>query len=110
MTEADWLACRDPEEMLVFLAERASPRKSCLFACGCCRRVIRHLRAKESRRAVEVAEAFADGLASEEELEKANNEHGGHRQQALQQVQQAEQSVLAGIQWYNANVLNKNKK
>ena len=47
---------------------------------------------------------------AEEELEKANNEHGGHRQQALQQTQQAESSVIAGIQWYNKNVVNKNKK
>ena len=47
---------------------------------------------------------------AEEELEKANSEHGGHRQQALQQTQQAESSVIAGIQWYNANVLNKDKK
>ena len=31
----------------------------------------------------------------------------GHQQQALKHVQQAEQSVLAGIQSYNANVLNK---
>jgi Zn-dependent protease with chaperone function len=47
---------------------------------------------------------------AEEELEKANNEHGGFRQSALQQVQQAESTVVKGIQWYNANVLNKNKK
>jgi hypothetical protein len=46
---------------------------------------------------------------AEEELEKANNEHGGFRQSALQQTQQAEQTVEKGIQWYNANVLNKNK-
>jgi hypothetical protein len=47
---------------------------------------------------------------AEEELEKANNEHGGHRQQALQLTQQAQANVIAGIQWYNANVLNKNNK
>jgi hypothetical protein len=46
---------------------------------------------------------------AEEELEKANNEHGGFRQQALQQTQQAEQTTEKGIQWYNANVLNKKK-
>ena len=46
---------------------------------------------------------------AEEELEKANNEHGGFRQAALQQTQQAEATVTKGIQWYNANVLNKKK-
>ena len=46
---------------------------------------------------------------AEEELEKANNEHGGFRQTALKQTQEAEQTVLRGIQWYNANVLNKKK-
>jgi len=46
---------------------------------------------------------------AEEELEKANNEHGGYRQTALKQTQEAEASVTQGIQWYNANVLNKKK-
>ena len=46
---------------------------------------------------------------AEEELEKANNEHGGFRQEALKQTQQAEQTTERGIQWYNANVLNKKK-
>lgn len=42
---------------------------------------------------------------AEEELEKAAPNKGGHRETALQQVQQAESSVIAGIQWYNQNVL-----
>jgi hypothetical protein len=46
---------------------------------------------------------------AQEELEKANDEHGGYRKEALQHVQQAEQSVVSGIQYYNANVLNKKK-
>ena len=46
---------------------------------------------------------------AEEELEKANTEHGGHRLQALQQTQQAESSVIAGIQWYNQNIVKQKK-
>ena len=44
---------------------------------------------------------------AEEELEKANSEHGGHRQEALKTTQQAEAQVIAGIQWYRTNVVKK---
>jgi hypothetical protein len=56
-----------------------------------------------------MAAALSHLRQAEEELEKANNEHGGYRATALKQTQQAEASVTQGIQWYNANVLNKKK-
>jgi hypothetical protein len=67
MTEAEWLACDDPGPMLDFLRGRPSERKLRLFACACCRRVWYLLRDKRSRRAVEVAEGYADGQATTEE-------------------------------------------
>src|SRR5262245_50164409 len=79
MTEQEWLTCLEPERMLTFLHERKvisihgefGERKLRLFAAACCRRVWPLLRDERSRRAVEVAERHADGLADDRELEAA---------------------------------------
>ena len=63
MTEAEWLNCEQPDRMLEFVHDRASPRKWRLLACAFCRRVWNLLKDKRSRRAVELAEGFADGSA-----------------------------------------------
>src|SRR5438874_562960 len=72
MTEAEWLACAEPDEMLVLLNEKANSRKLRLCCCGFVRRVWHQLmRVEESRRAVEIAEEFADGQCSEQDLSSA---------------------------------------
>jgi hypothetical protein len=82
VTEQEWLIGDDPQAMLAWLApEEASDvtvpsrawmdRKLRLYACACCRLVWHLLIDDRSRRAVEVAEKFADGLATETQLSAA---------------------------------------
>ena len=71
MTESDWHRSTDPAAMLAVLADRGvSERKLRLFAVACCRRVW-HLLPEESQTAAEVAERYADGLATQDELHNA---------------------------------------
>jgi hypothetical protein len=72
MTEAEWLACTDPQPMLEFLRRKASDRKVRLFAVACCRRVWSSLEHEEFRDAVRKAELFADGLADRSEMLQAS--------------------------------------
>jgi hypothetical protein len=66
MTESEWLAAEEPQPMLNFLGSRVSDRKLRLFACGCCR--LAGFPNQKVRRAVEVAERFADGQANAADL------------------------------------------
>jgi hypothetical protein len=73
MTEAEWLACTDPDVLLKWLQRskrhQISNRKLRLFSCACCRRMW-HLLSEGSREAVETAEGFADGVVNEQKVEK----------------------------------------
>jgi hypothetical protein len=86
MTESEWGACTEPRRMLRFLlgtdhpriadveafpACRASDRKLRLFACACYGRVRHLLPDALAEAAVVVAERFAEGLATAEELQGA---------------------------------------
>jgi hypothetical protein len=78
---AAWAACENPEWMLWVLnsCDLINDRNNRLFACGCVRntpladgrKVWDLLTDERSRTAVEVAERFADGNATEEELDAA---------------------------------------
>jgi hypothetical protein len=87
MTESEWATCTRPDRMLRFLLGtdypridavesfpdcRASDRKLRLFACACYHRLRELFPDPQARAAVEVAERFADGLASREELEQVH--------------------------------------
>jgi len=70
LTERDWLTCADSISMLRFLQGKISERKSRLFDCAACRRVW-HTLDEESRRAVDVWDRHAEGLATTDEVGKA---------------------------------------
>ena len=73
MTEQDWLTASDPEPMLKFLLAKPNERRLRLFALACCRSIWHLLGNPACRKAIEVAEMYADGLTSAEELEAAHN-------------------------------------
>lgn len=70
MTETEWMNCTDPAPMLEFLRTQrtASERKLRLFAAACCRRVLNLLIDKHSRKALTIAERYADGEVTAEKL------------------------------------------
>jgi hypothetical protein len=86
MTEAEWISSNDPAALLRWLSYTtgggmgdgpplwlSTDRKLRLFACACCRQVWDRLTDPCSRRAVEVAERYADGLATRKEMDLAWN-------------------------------------
>jgi hypothetical protein len=68
MTEAEWVACTEPEPMLEFLRGKSSDRKLRLFACACCRHVWDRLQSGYSHDAVEATEQIVDGLAQGDDI------------------------------------------
>jgi hypothetical protein len=79
--EAEWLACDDPCVLVQWVDglfpsqrrdARVTTRKLRLFACSCCRLVWDLLTDPRSRHAVEIAERFVEGMASQQELARAS--------------------------------------
>jgi hypothetical protein len=68
MTKAQWLACREPYEMVRHLSGKGHGRKLRLFAVACCRRIWDAFPDDQCRRRVEIAEDFADGHVTRKEL------------------------------------------
>jgi hypothetical protein len=62
MTRSEWLKATNPHELLAHLGDNAGDRKLRLVACACARRAWALLRDKRTRKAIEIAERYADGL------------------------------------------------
>jgi hypothetical protein len=73
MTEAEWLACEDPQAMVAFALESMSARKRRLLSVARARMVWHLMTDGRSRDAVEVAERHADGAADEHALTVARD-------------------------------------
>jgi hypothetical protein len=71
VNEQEWLACTDPAVMLDFLRGKTSERKLRLLAVSCYRLIWRWMTDPSNRAVLEVAERFADSLASPGELADA---------------------------------------
>jgi hypothetical protein len=78
MTEAEWRTDTNPDRMLAVLRGKATDRKVRLFLVACARSAWGHLTQPDMRQAVEVAERFADGRASEGELREQNRAMWGY--------------------------------
>jgi hypothetical protein len=82
MTEQEWQASVNAQKMIAALRGKGSERLWRLFAVACARRVEVLLRYPESRKALDVAERFADGAATVEELTAARTQAKAAARQA----------------------------
>jgi hypothetical protein len=86
VNQAEWLASNTTIQLLDYLGEQASDRKLRLFACAACRRIWHLLWDERSRTAVEVAERYADGLATADELLLARTRSRAAQAEAVREI------------------------
>jgi hypothetical protein len=68
MTDAEWLACIDPEPLLHFLVGRFSERKLLLLKIACCHRISHLLPDRRSKNALVAAEQHAEGHVGQQDM------------------------------------------
>lgn len=74
MTEPEWLATDNPFRLFQHVKSRLSARKLQLLACGCCR-LLDPLLTADQQAALGVVERHADGLADNDELQRAKEQY-----------------------------------
>jgi hypothetical protein len=72
MTEAEWQACVDAEQMVAALPAATPPRRLHLLCAACCARVAPLLVDARSRGALETLVRYADGAATDDDLRGAS--------------------------------------
>ena len=71
MTEQEWLACNEPDEMLDFLLDQTTERKYRLFALACVRRHADALKDhKWAGKALDAVERFIDGRLTQAQMDR----------------------------------------
>jgi hypothetical protein len=76
VTETEWLVCCDVSDMFEHVLTSASARKIRLLGCACVRWAWEWGLQEPLPEAVGVAEAFADGLATDDDLRRVASEMG----------------------------------
>jgi hypothetical protein len=71
MTKDEWNKCRNPDQMMCFLATTKHSGNLALFACACCGRIWDLLQDARLVDGVETRERFERGAASAAEAEQA---------------------------------------
>jgi hypothetical protein len=71
VTEADWLACEEPQSLIEFISQGTSERKSRLLAAALCRHVLPFVGPECAHRAVDIVEDCADGRSTAGEMRAA---------------------------------------
>lgn len=84
MKQAEWLQCREPDEMLDFLRKKVNDRKLRLFQIACCRRIWDVLPTDAHRDAVLMAEQYAEGQTTEKKRIEASKRIRTLRENASQ--------------------------
>src|SRR5262245_39192556 len=74
MTEEEWLAVTDPRHLLRGVAGRGKARRLRLCAVACCRLIANLLPDERCRKAIDVAEAYADKRVASQQLEQVGEE------------------------------------
>jgi hypothetical protein len=91
MTEAEWLACTDPEPLLEFWGERASDRKLKFLACAFARTVWHRIKYDWSRKALEEVERYLEVLFDQHPKGIAGEYQRLHLQEAAVRAWEAQQ-------------------
>jgi len=100
MTEQEWLECTDPFRIIKYMGRSkrhgTTFRKLRLFACACCRQIWDLISDHRSQGAVELAERYAEGEVSVEEMRAAVTLAGEAEREASLQWGEPTVQAVAG--------------